>query len=202
MNDIKIKVEGKKAYVYTPYNKSFTQKIKKIRSAIWNGSAWKIDADFVPAVREIIKDVYGYDDTDTEVDTVSLRVTFLQHQEKWHDDIRMFGKTVAAAYGRNTGAKLGKDAALIKGNVYSGGSVKNWTTNIAMDSVILLNNVPREMYEKRKDTYSPEEIKIEIAEDNKNSREKLKEEKERLLKRIAEIDKLLLACERNVEAHQ
>lgn len=71
-----------------------------------------------------------------------------------------------------------------------------------MDSVILLNNVPREMYEKRKDTYSPEEIKIEIAEDNKNSREKLKEEKERLLKRIAEIDKLLLACECNVEAHQ
>ncbi len=33
MNDIKIKVEGKKAYVYTPYNKSFTQKIKKKRIA-------------------------------------------------------------------------------------------------------------------------------------------------------------------------
>jgi hypothetical protein len=31
-------------------------------------------------------------------------------------------------------------------------------TIISEDSVILLNNVPREMYEKEKDTYNTEEI--------------------------------------------
>ena len=31
MNDIRIETKDKKAYVYTPYNKNFVQKIKKIR---------------------------------------------------------------------------------------------------------------------------------------------------------------------------
>lgn len=29
MNDIRIETKDKKAYVYTPYNKNFVQKIKK-----------------------------------------------------------------------------------------------------------------------------------------------------------------------------
>ena len=192
MNDIRIKTKDKKAYVYTPYNKNFVQKIKKIRCAAWNGSAWTVDADFIPAVREIAKSIYGYDDTE-EVETVTLRITFMQDNEVYHDDIRLFGKTIASAYGRDSGAKLGKDAVLIKGNACSGGSVKNWRTIIVAESVILLNNVPRQMYEKKNGVYDPEEIKIEIVENDKIDINKLKEEKERLLKRIAEIDKVLTA---------
>lgn len=74
----------------------------------------------------------------------------MQDKEVYHDDIRLFGKTIASAYGRDSGAKLGKDAVLIKGNACSGGSVKNWRTIIVAESVILLNNVPRQMYEKKK----------------------------------------------------
>lgn len=192
MNDIRIETKDKKAYVYTPYNKNFVQKIKKIRCAAWNGSAWTVDVDFVPAVREIAKSIYGYDDTE-EVEAVTLRITFMQDKEVYHDDIRLFGKTIASAYGRDSGAKLGKDAVLIKGNACSGGSVKNWRTIIVAESVILLNNVPRQMYEKKKGVYDPEEIKIEIVENDKIDINKLKEEKERLLKRIAEIDKVLTA---------
>lgn len=189
MNDTKIEIKNEKAYVYTPYNKNFVKKIKKIRGA-WNGNAWVIDAAFVPAVREIMTNIYGYNDTE-EVETVTLRLTFLQYKEEYHDDIRLFGKTIASAYGRDSGAKLGKDAALIKGCVFSGGSVKNWTSNIAADSVILLNNVPRTMYERKKGLYDPDEIKIEVVENDKFNTNKLKEEKERLLKRIAEIDRIL-----------
>ena len=111
--NIKIKIENEKAYIYAPYNKNFVQKIKKIRG-IWNGSAWVVNYAFVPAVREILKDIYGYDDTDTEIETVTLRITFLESREEYHDDIRLFGKTIASAYGRDSGAKLGEDAALIK----------------------------------------------------------------------------------------
>ena len=182
MNDIRIETK----------DKNFVQKIKKIRCAAWNGSAWTVDADFVPAVREIAKSIYGYDDTE-EVEAVTLRITFMQDKEVYHDDIRLFGKTIASAYGRDSGAKLGKDAVLIKGNACSGGSVKNWRTIIVAESVILLNNVPRQMYEKKKGVYDPEEIKIEIVENDKIDINKLKEEKERLLKRIAEIDKVLTA---------
>lgn len=181
----------KRMYIHH-ITKNFVQKIKKIRCAAWNGSAWTVDADFVPAVREIAKSIYGYDDTE-EVEAVTLRITFMQDKEVYHDDIRLFGKTIASAYGRDSGAKLGKDAVLIKGNACSGGSVKNWRTIIVAESVILLNNVPRQMYEKKKGVYDPEEIKIEIVENDKIDINKLKEEKERLLKRIAEIDKVLTA---------
>ena len=133
------------------------------------------------------------DDDTEEVEAVTLRITFMQDKEVYHDDIRLFGKTIASAYGRDSGAKLGKDAVLIKGNACSGGSVKNWRTIIVAESVILLNNVPRQMYEKKKGVYDPEEIKIEIVENDKIDINKLKEEKERLLKRIAEIDKVLTA---------
>lgn len=189
--NIKIKIENEKAYIYTPYNKNFVQRIKKIRG-IWNGNAWVVNYAFVPAVREILKDIYGYDDTDTEIETVTLRITFLESREEYHDDIRLFGKTIASAYGRDSGAKLGEDAALIKGSAYSGGSVKNWRTIIDAGSVIILNNVPKIMYEKKKELYNTEEIMIEVVEkDDEIDVNKLREEKERLLKRIAEIDRIL-----------
>ena len=160
----------------------------------WNGSAWVVNSMFVSAVREIMRNVYGYDDTDTDIQTVTLRIVFLENQSAYHDGIRMFGKTIATAYSKNSGAKLGDDVALIKGSIYSGGSVKNWNTEIDRDTVINLYNVPVTMYEKEKDSYNPEEIKIEVVEDedaNGTAISKLKEEKEKLLRRIAEIDEIL-----------
>ena len=124
----------------------------------------------------------------------SLRIVFLENQSAYHDGIRMFGKTIATAYSRDSGARLGADVALIKGSIYSGGSVKNWNTEIDRDTVINLYNVPVIMYEKEKDSYNPEEIKIEVVEDEETGgadTDRLREEKERLLKRIAEIDELL-----------
>lgn len=191
--DIKIKVENEKAYVYTPFNKNFAKKMRAMNGN-WNGSAWVVNSMFVSAVREIMRNVYGYDDTDTDIQTVTLRIVFLENQSAYHDGIRMFGKTIATAYSKNSGAKLGDDVALIKGSIYSGGSVKNWNTEIDRDTVINLYNVPVTMYEKEKDSYNPEEIKIEVVEDedaNGTAISKLKEEKEKLLRRVAEIDEIL-----------
>lgn len=191
--DIEIKVENEKAYVYTPFNKNFAKKMRAMNGN-WNGSAWVVNSMFVSAVREIMRNVYGYDDTDTDIQTVTLRIVFLENQSAYHDGIRMFGKTIATAYSKNSGAKLGDDVALIKGSIYSGGSVKNWNTEIDRDTVINLYNVPVTMYEKEKDSYNPEEIKIEVVEDedaNGTAISKLKEEKEKLLRRIAEIDEIL-----------
>ena len=178
--DIKIKVENEKAYVYTPFNKNFAKKMRAMNGT-WNGSAWVVNTMFVSAVREIMRNVYGYDDTDTDIQTVTLRIVFLENQSAYHDGIRMFGKTIATAYSRDSGARLGANVALIKGSICSGGSVKNWNTEIDRDTVINLYNVPVE-------------IKIEVVEDEETGgadTDRLREEKERLLKRIAEIDELL-----------
>ena len=76
--DIKIKVENEKAYVYTPFNKNFAKKMRAMNGT-WNGSAWVVNTMFVSAVREIMRNVYGYDDTDTDIQTVTLRIVFLVH---------------------------------------------------------------------------------------------------------------------------
>lgn len=55
---------------------------------------WVVNTMFVSAVREIMRNVYGYDDTDTDIQTVTLRIVFLENQSAYHDGIRMFGKTI------------------------------------------------------------------------------------------------------------
>ena len=46
-----------------------------------------------------------------------------------------FGYMVAFAFNRDSGAKVGENAALISGEIKSGGSAKNWCTIVEKDSV-------------------------------------------------------------------
>lgn len=52
--------------------------------------------------------------------------------------VTFLGYTIARAFGRDGGAKLGDSVALIEGSIGSGGSAKNWITTIAKDSVVRL----------------------------------------------------------------
>lgn len=45
MNDIRIETKDKKAYVYTPYNKNFVQKIKKLEEWLLELEDKAINAD-------------------------------------------------------------------------------------------------------------------------------------------------------------
>ena len=50
--------------------------------------------------------------------------------------IELAGIKIAQAWGRDSGAKLGKGIALIAGEINSGGSAKNWCTEIYKGSII------------------------------------------------------------------
>ncbi len=187
---MKIEVKNGVANVYTPYNPDFVKKIKGIGGAKWNSSekCWSIPETAVEAAREIMTDVYGYSDT-KENETISLKVTFNESISEWRDDVVLFGKVLAHAYGRDSGARVGDDVAYISGGATSGGSVKNWNSVVKKGSVAILSNVNKAVYEKSKNDYN-DDIIIEVLE-TKSSKQQLLEEKERLLKRIAEINKLL-----------
>lgn len=73
----------------------------------------------------------------------------------------------------------------------SGGSVKNWESIVEKGSVVILSNVNKNIYEKESTEY---DITVEVLETEINKQELLSE-KERLLKRVAEIDKLLIQYE-------
>lgn len=178
---IRIENTGAWANIYTPYNKEFIREVKKIGGAKWNGKArcWSIPAYSVDKCREILLDVYGYDDS--PVETTTVRVRILEDMTEIKDSVKIFGKTVARAYGRDSGSKVGEDVVLVSGKIDSGGSIENWVSVIEKGSIVELHNVPVPAI-KPSDKY---EI---IKEDNKGE---LLKERDRLVARIAEIDMIL-----------
>lgn len=186
---LKIKIENGIAKICTPYNPEFVKRIKMIGNARWLGpeKCWCVPEDAVEAVRELMEDIYGCSDI-SENKTVTLRLEFESEYSILKGDVCFFGKVLAHAYGRDTGAKVGDDVSFVKGEATSGGSSKNWESIVKEGSIVVLTNVNENIYKKYK---SVSGVKVSLVEKDSINRKKLQEEKERLLQRIAEIDKVL-----------
>lgn len=182
---MKIEIKEDKAYVFTPYNPDFVKKIKGIGGAKWSGQdrCWKVPADTVDAVRNMMMDVYGESDITDDSDKVTVEIEFEDEVSERCAPVVIFGKVVARAFGRDSGARVGNDAVFVKGNPISDGSVKNWYTTIPVGCVVRLRGVPK--------TALTDEYKYTVVDDTRINKTALEEEKERLLKRLAEIEELL-----------
>lgn len=186
---IKITIDGDSARIESPYNPDFVNRVKKMGGK-WSaeGKVWIVDARNVEAVRVAMREVYGMDDMPT--DLVSVRVTCSKPVLVWHGPVVVFGRIVASARGRDSGARIGEGVAFLKGRAKSGGSVKNWETIVEADSEIIIHDVPRTAVEEGLGVY--EGMEYEILEPPTNGRrEQLEKEKACLLARLAEIEKEL-----------
>lgn len=185
---MEIKVNNGIARVYTPYNPDFVKAIKKIGGAKWDREkrCWAVPESAVDAAREIMKNVYGYNDN-TPNETVKVRVKVINELNEWGSDVVLFGKVLSHATGRDSGARIGDDVVYIKGGATSGGSAKNWDSEVKAGSEIILSNVNKNLYDNAEPN---EDIVVELITETVD-KAKLIEEKERLLKRIEEINKML-----------
>ena len=188
---IEIKVKNGTLLIYTPYNAKFVSAIKKIGGAKWDSvnKCWTAPEEFVDAVREIIMEIYGYTDI-SENESVTLKVVFNEEAKEDRKDVTLFGKILSHATGRDSGARVGDDVAMIKGNIRSGGSVKNRVSVGEEGSTFIIKNVNKNIFKKEKDGINYN-VNIDIIDDAKKSKSELLEEKKRLLERIKEIDELL-----------
>jgi hypothetical protein len=178
-----------KLAVDTPYNPSFVSKIKKAGGK-WNPSnrTWEVDERSIDTVRSIMREVYGQDDLPQELVTVKVTIGD-KNLEEWRAPVVLFGRTIASARGRDSGARPGEGVCFEKGGCDSGGSMKNWYTIVRAGSEITIYDVPRLAVEQKigwKDEYGTFEV-IE----NGDPLAALRAEKEALLKRLAEIEELL-----------
>lgn len=186
-NNFRIETAGNKAYVYTPYNPDFVSSVKRhIGGARWDATkkAWGIPAESVDAVRQIMMDVYGETD-EAAAERVDVRVTFLEDWDVKCGPVRLFGRVIASAFGRDSGARVGDGVVFEQGSPCSGGSRANWYTTVPEGCVCVIHNVPKTVVDIDDDS-----IKVEIL-GEKIDREALEAEKAKLLARIAEIDALL-----------
>jgi len=100
--------------------------------------------------------------------------------------ITFYGFVIATAFGRDSGAKLSNGVAVVKGGFTSGGSMKNFYCKMVGEEAVLRMHLPRWLAEKTG-------AKMLRAATDKD---KLRAERDRLLKRLAQIEKEL------EEAHQ
>jgi hypothetical protein len=189
--------DGKIA-ITSPYNPDFTKKIK-LAGGQWDSEnkVWTMDARSVDTVRKILRTVYGEDDAGT--DTVSVRVTILKDIYTLRDSHILFGRVVARAYNRDSGAKVGDNVSFIEGQPNSSGSTKNWYTYVPKGSIIEMHDVPKSFVdeaianppkdERGDQLYTVEMLQIKLPE--AINKDELLSERERLNKRLKEIDEML-----------
>ena len=188
---MEIRTNGETAQIFTPYNAEFVSAIKGIGGAKWNRyeQCWEIPESAVEACREIMMRVYGECDIPSG-EKVKVRLTFTKDFiSDTRQDIVLMGKTVAHAWGRDSGARPGDDAVFVAGKAKSGGSMKNWHTCIEEGSVVELHNVPAAAYEKFM-SGAVDGVTAEII-SNETNVETLIAERKRLIARLAEINAIL-----------
>lgn len=135
---IQLTIVDDKVKVVTPYNDEFVQKCRNLRGTFKAG-AWWFDDSIVDYVREAMIQFFG---TTGEVpfETCTLLVKGFSDYVQ-HKPVILFGRTIARAFGRDSGARLGDDIVFISGSYDSGGSVKNWRTNVS-DATFEIHNFP------------------------------------------------------------
>ena len=186
-NTFEIKIADGKAAIYTPYNADFVSQIKLLGGR-WNPleRCWTVAEFKVDEVRAVMRSVYGQDDQPVS-ETVDVIPTFTKQYSKRCAPVTILGRTIAAARGRDSGARIGEDVMFLEGKPESGGSIRNWETIIPVRSVVKLPNLPKIATEE---CDLPDEVTMEIVGENVD-RKALKAEKEKLLARLAEINKIL-----------
>lgn len=94
----------------------------------------------------------------TNNETVKVRITAKEDNHRKFAVVFMNVK-VAVAFGRDSGAKVGYDARMISGYIYSGGSRVNWYCGVEEGSVFELE-VDKEFFRKNKNRIKKWDVKV------------------------------------------
>lgn len=172
MTEIRVEIKNGKANLYTPYNTDFVKAVKAMGGARWDSTSrcWTISEDMLPQARKIMMDVYGYTDEE-QGEKITVKATFAKDVWEECDSVVILDKTVARAYGRDTGAKPGEDVLFLEGAPTSGGSRANWRSIVPAGSVVTMYKVSKALYEAKKDSL-PEGVTVEVVEEGKKEEKK------------------------------
>ncbi|MBP1637257.1 MAG: hypothetical protein H6Q18_46 [Bacteroidetes bacterium] len=135
---ITLEIIDDKVKVVSPYNEGFVNKCRNLRGT-FKGGAWWFDDSIIDYVREAMVKYFGTTG-ETPFETCSLVISDFSDSGDC-GPVTLFGRTIARAWGRDSGAKLGDDIIFVSGNYSSGGSVKNWRTYVS-DATFEIQNFP------------------------------------------------------------
>lgn len=177
----------------SPYNPDFISTAKSDLGAKWDGKCWCFDVRDEAAALKLIERKYGWT---SGMPLVSAQVKFGEARHYGRGPCVLLGRIIASATGRDSGAKLGDGVRLQSGDgADSGGSAKNWTTEISVNSEFIVHDIPLLMAQeyfsgKRQSRNVAVEI-LASVDTGADEISALTAERSTLMTRMAEIDALL-----------
>lgn len=132
-------------------------------------------------------DYYGYVEGEP---LCSVRATCVQELNGFQGPVVRLGRVLAAATGRDGGARLGDGVRLASGRAGSGGSMKNWATVIDEGTVLVMHDVPLRMAQRYVQEPGRNGVNVEVLDSARpaEDRSALEAERMRLMSRIADIE--------------
>lgn len=184
-----IKVNGK-IKVTSPFHSELPSRARALGGKFDKSSKeWVFNEKAYDEVKVVYEEIYG--EFDAPVEKVDVKIRLKDSIAAEQKSIYICGVQIARAFDRDGGAKTSENCVLNDCCATSGGSRKNWTTVIAItgeDPYIKIFDIPVKSIEK--EVEKENEYEIEIL-STPYEEEALIKEKESLLNRIHEIDKML-----------
>jgi hypothetical protein len=181
--------------VVTPYNRHFIRAAKAEFHAKWDGDCWCFDLRDESEVRALVKRFYGWT---AGMPLVSAMVFVDRDLRAGLAPVMLLGRVLASATGRDSGAELGDAVRIRAGSADSGGSAKNWTTEIKAGTELVVHDLPQGMVQDYLEGRGTQDgVRVELiapaapATPDMMSKNRLVGERAALLARIAEINSLL-----------
>lgn len=138
-HDIRLVVDSGTVKVASPYNSCFVTKARGLKGT-WDKGQWLFNTSVAGHVKNAMLECYGVTG-ETPYEIVTLVVSGYDDYER-QKGIELFGRPIAKAFGRDSGAKAQDGIFLIEGQFTSGGSVKNWQT-VAKNATFEIHNYPK-----------------------------------------------------------
>jgi hypothetical protein len=128
-------------YLVSPYDEDIARKCRNLNGD-WTGNAWKFkyDEDVLAAVKHAVNETFEFDyDAPRATAKIEFKEDFYQGKAPY----TIGGYILSEARGRDSGAKVGPGVLLLEGKIESGGSMKNWSSEVRAGSVFKIKNFPK-----------------------------------------------------------
>lgn len=179
---IKIKNEGGKMYVESPYSADWVKRAKMLHGK-WSRPCWVFDEDIADDVKAALTDVYG--ECGEEVERVDVLITL--NRGLYGQSISFGGIQLASRFERDGEVRLGDQCIFVSGAFGEcGGSRANPRVTCDEGTVIKIKGCPRRVYEAHKDD-DPDSMTVTIADSGADRLSELLKERDRLTRRLEEI---------------
>ena len=183
-------IKDKKIYVNSIYKSNLPDLARNIGGR-WSSLSlqWVFDEREFDDVKDLYLELYGeFGEFNTE--KVDLSITFDVKYQELKSSINIDGIEIARAFSKSSNVKILSNIIIRNGGFSSGGSNKNWYTIAEKNTIVEIHDIPM-LLAIHVINNTPDGITIKMMNKNNNNMISLQKEKEKLLLRISEINKIL-----------